>query len=1214
MSTFGSNAGFVDEMYAEYRRNPESVSESWREFFADYEPSPGAAVHEAPPEETPNVFARPQPAEAPAAMPAPPTPVPANNGATAAEAVPEAQTLRGIAGKIAENMDASLAVPTATSSRTVPVKLLEENRRLLNQHQAVMAAPKISYTHLIAWAIVEALEEHPEMRVSYRRIENKPHRLPHDAINLGVAVDLEKRGERILLVPNLKDVGAYDFPSFVAAYNELITRARNNQLKVEDFEGTTVSLTNPGTLGTHMSVPRLMPGQGVIVGTGAVGYPAEFKGVAPSTISELGLSKTMNLTSTYDHRVIQGAASGRFLRTVEQLLLGESRFYERIFRQLDVPYEPVEWRSDYAPGVAGHNGNLELIHKQASVLQLIRAHRVRGHLWADLDPLSYQTQANPELELSTYNLTVWDLDREFVAGELAGHTRTASLREILDILRQTYCEHIGVEFMHIPESAPRTWLQTRMESTRNSEPLGPETQARMLHLLNAAEAFETFLHRTYVGQKRFSLEGSETLIPMLAFLFDDAAQAGVEEVMLGMAHRGRLNVLANILNKPIGRIFREFEGDIDPTLAHGSGDVKYHVGASGEHVNPQGQRLQVNLASNPSHLEAVDPVVEGMARARQDQLGDKERRRVLPVLVHGDAAFSGQGVVAETFSLSRLPGYRTGGTVHIVVNNQIGFTAGPEELRSSPYATDFAKAIRAPIFHVNGNYPEDAVRVIRHALAFRQEFGVDAVVDLVCYRRWGHNEGDEPSYTHPVLYQKIKKQRSVRKIYTERLLRRGDLNPDAAERALDDFRDKLREVHEEVRKAQLEPPVVETDREAVEGVAAEHAHETAISQEMVNTLLDRVYQSPEGFGPHPKLERQLRQRTDSFRKGSVEWGLAEAMAFGSLLLEGHHIRLSGEDSQRGTFSQRHAVLHDQTTGAEYTPLKNLTDKQGKFSVFDSLLSEFAVLGFEYGYSVSRPECMVLWEAQFGDFANGAQVILDQFISCARDKWGQTSRIVMLLPHGFEGQGPEHSSARIERYLQLCAEGNWQVSYPSTPAQYFHLLRRQMHLPEPGKPLVVFTPKSLLRLPAAASKPEDFTDGCFREVLPDVDGPDPAQVERLLLCSGKVYYDLAAARKKHAANTVGIARIEQFYPFPARQLQRLFKHYTKLKKCVWVQEEPRNMGARDFLDELLVEVLSDTPFDMVCRPASASPATGSHVRHVAEQEDLMQRALFGEDAS
>ncbi len=1177
MTRYGHNLGYIEELYASYLADPDSVSESWRDYFADYRPAgPG------PPE------------RADPRAPSPET--------TTAQAEP----LRGAAARIAENMADSLDLPTATSARTVAVKGLEENRHVINLHQKTVAGPKISFTHLIAWMVVRALERHPEMNAAYATIGGKPHRVSKADINLGIAIDVERRKERILLVPNLRRAQTLDAPAFVAAFDDLVTRARRNELAVEDFQETTVTLTNPGMIGTALSVPRLMPGQGAIIGTGSIGYPAEYAGMAPEVISQLGLSKVMTVTSTYDHRVIQGASSGAYLATLDRLLQGGDDSYVRLFAEVGVPREPIPWSADRNPPGLGATGDTEAIAKQAGVLQLIRAHRVRGHLRADLDPLGHRPACHPELELAHYGLSIWDLDRRFVAGGLGGVSGTLTLREILDRLNASYCGHVGIEYMHIQESEPRRWLQQRLEQA--AEPTPRELQLRILKKLNAAEAFETFIGSHYVGQKRFSLEGAESLIPMLDALLGDCAEAGIEELLVGMAHRGRLNVLANLVGKPHEQIFREFEGNIDPTTTHGSGDVQYHLGAAGEHIAPDGRRLRILVVSNPSHLEAVDPVLEGLARAKQDRIGDLARTRILPLLIHGDAAFSGQGVVAETLNLSELKGYRTGGTLHIVVNNQIGFTTGPADARSSHYATDVAKMVQAPIFHVNGDRPEEAVRMARLALAYRQAFHRDVVVDLVCYRRWGHNEVDDPSYTHPKLYARIERQRSVRKLYTDQLLRRGDLDPQTTEKSLEHFREQLRQVHEAVLRAPSPQPVeARGEAEASEG-AAQASPSTEVAPAALERVLAGLTRTPPTFKVHAKLARQLSQRRQRYDEGRIDWALAEALAFGSLLLENTPVRLSGEDCGRGTFSQRHAILYDSETAERWAPLQNLQPDQAPFQVFDSLLSEFAVLGFEYGYSVANPEALVLWEAQFGDFANGAQVIIDQFIASAEDKWEQRSGVVLLLPHGYEGQGPEHSSARLERFLQLSARGNLRIAVPSTPAQYFHLLRRQAK-DTLRRPLVVMTPKSLLRHRACVSTTEELTRGGFRHVLDDDRRPESAAVERLLFCSGKLFYDLRAALAAAGGEGLALCRIEQIYPFAGEELAQLLAKYRGARDVLWVQEEPRNMGAWTFIHDRLQPLVGPgRALRYVGRPHSSSPATGSARQHGVEQEAIVREAL------
>ena len=1245
---YGANIAFIEELYETYRTNPESLSASWREFFEDYQPVNDEQFEEeleearaavgatAPP---PSAAAAPQPAAAPKPAAPAPAPSPASPAPPARPtAVPAAgQTivpLRGAAGKIAQNMDASLSVPTATSIRNIPVKALEENRRVINNHLALTGQSKASFTHIIAWAIVKAAKQFPRMNSGFTMQDAQPVRVDREDINIGLAIDVERKdGSRSLVVPSVKRSQTLDFAQFLKAYNDIVRKARNNTLEIADFEGTTISLTNPGTIGTIASVPRLMQTQGAIIATGNIDYPAEYSAADESVLADLGISKVMTMTSTYDHRIIQGAESGAFLALIHELLVGEQNFYDEIYRDLRIPYEPARWSRDRNRLNLGGANSDEVVAREAAVLQMINAYRVRGHLLADLDPLEYKVHHHAELNPQYYGLTIWDLDREFVCGGLCGKM-TAKLRDILDTLRETYCGKIGPEYMHMKETDQKKWLQDRMEPQRNKQPLDLETKRRILQKLNDSEAFERFLHTKFVGHKRFSLEGSESVIPMLDHLFNEAAGDGVVEAVIGMAHRGRLNVLANVLEKSYAQIFREFEGDVDPNTTQGSGDVKYHLGAEGEHTAPDGRTLKLTLASNPSHLEAVDPIVEGMVRAKQRRMNDRKRSFILPVLLHGDAAFAGQGVVAETLNLSQLKGYRTGGTIHVVINNQIGFTTGPEAARSSTYATDVAKAVMAPIFHVNGDDPEACVRAMKLAYDFRQQFQKDVVIDMICYRRHGHNEGDEPSLTQPKMYKLIKEHRSVRKIYTETLLRKGDIDPKEAEAWLDAFQNKLQEAFDRTKVDH--PPAAKRDPlwtdEELTGFQKDPSPDTSITPEQLARIGKTLTTTPEGFTSHPKLKPVLAKRQAMAEgKEPMDWAFAEMTAFGAVLLDGFRVRLSGQDSGRGTFSQRHAVLFDYATGEPYVPLTALanevsaarpadpvvidnalahetaeTQAETSFAVYDSLLSEYGVLGFEYGYSVADPAALVMWEAQFGDFMNGAQIIIDQFITSAEEKWGQHSGLVMLLPHGYEGQGPEHSSARLERFLTLCAEGNMQVVYPTTPAQHFHALRRQMKN-NPRKPLIVMTPKSLLRHPLAVSTIDELTHGRFEPVLGDRDitGGD---ARRVILTSGKVFYDLKTARDKAQAN-VPILRLEQFYPFPQPMIAAALKQYGSATEIVWVQEEPRNMGGWAFVHERLATLLGpNQQLRYVGRPIAAAPATGSHHRHEQQQHALVEAAL------
>jgi 2-oxoglutarate dehydrogenase E1 component len=1169
-------------MYRLYRENPNAVSPGWRDFFADYQPRADVVPEVAPPPP-------PTPQGQPPKHDGPQTPGPLTLDGE------EAEPLRGASARVVQNMEASLEVPTATSVRAVPAKLLEVNRQILNNHLARARGGKVSFTHLIGYAVVKALGSVPRMNASFGMVDGTPSVVRHEHVNLGLAIDQQKTdGTRTLLVPNIKQADTLDFAGFHAAYEDLIRRARTNALTVEDFAGTTVSITNPGTIGTMHSVPRLMPGQGVIIGVGAIVYPPEWEGADPQTLADIGVSKVVTLTSTYDHRIIQGAESGELLAAIHDLLVGGNGFYDEIFASFDVPYEPARWSPDRKP----LDNSVDALHKVIAVQQLINMYRVRGHLIANLDPLGLkEPKTHEELDPNHWGLTIWDLDREFPTGGLAGHA-SAKLRDILGVLRDAYARTIGVEYMHIQEPDQKTWIQHQVEGVHVDA--SADEKRRILAALNGDEAFERFLHTKFLGQKRFSLEGAETLIPMLDFLLDAAAGAGVEEVVMGMAHRGRLNVLANIVGKSYEQIFREFEGELDPNVPQGSGDVKYHLGAHGKFTASTGASVGITLAANPSHLEAVDPVVEGIVRAKQDRMRDADHDHVLSVLIHGDAAFAGQGVVAETLNLSELPGYDVGGTVHIVVNNQVGFTTRADFARSTVYATDIAKAVQAPIFHVNGDDPEAAVRVIRLAFEFRNAFKKDVVVDLVCYRRYGHNESDEPAFTQPKMYEVINNRRSVRKLYTEVLVNRGDLPLEEVEKALEDFRVRLEDAFDETHASAPPPPSTHVAPEP-EATRVD----TGVPRDQLDRIVTALTTFPPDFEANSKLARILGNRRKEFDGDAIDWALAEELAFGTLLLEGTPVRIAGQDTRRGTFSQRHAVVVDHRTEAEYTPLSHLGDDAAPFMIYDSVLSEFAALGFEYGYSIADQDALVCWEAQFGDFANGGQVIIDQFIVAAEDKWGQRSGLTMLLPHGFEGQGPEHSSARLERFLVLAAQDNMRVVYPTTAAQYFHVLRRQVHDPD-RKPLIVMTPKRYLRVPQTTSPVDAFTHGGFVPVM--LDPNPPANPTRIVFCTGKFGLELIARRDElHAA--VEIVRLEQLYPWPAADIEAVLRR-SPTAEIVWAQEEPGNMGARYFARRRIEEIAQGRPVDVVARAESPSPATGSSTVHEAEQKTLLADAVPG----
>ncbi len=1231
--SFGPNEWLVQEMYERFQSDPSSVDKSWWEFFADYKgtPSLNNSVKSGTPPIPKSQLTKPLP-PAPVAKSEVITPevikpvieknvTPVKTSTTTVKPAdpvvkpiptlitPGAATvepLRGVAARVVQSMEGSLSVPTATSVRVVPAKLMIDNRTVINNHLKRGRGGKVSFTHIIGYAMIKALRAMPEMNNFFTDLDGKPAIGHPEHINLGIAIDLAKPdGTRQLLVPSIKGCEALDFAQFWSAYEDIVRKARAGTLTVEDFAGTTISLTNPGTIGTVHSVPRLVQGQGLILGVGSLDYPAEFHGANEQSLADLAISKVVTITSTYDHRIIQGAQSGDFLRRIHEILLGEENFYDEIFEALRIPYVPIRWVIDI------QFDKDDDVSKTARVQKLIDAYRTTGHLMADVEPLSYVQRSHPDLDVVSHGLSLWDLDREFATGGFGGKS-FMKLRRILGVLRDSYCRTIGVEYMYIANPAERKWMQERMEVGAPRTPR--DEQLRILRKLNSAEAFETFLQTKYVGQKRFSLEGGESVIPVLDAMISAAAEAGLDEVCVGMPHRGRLNILANIAGKSYGQIFQEFEGNYHDNEVHGSGDVKYHLGTKGTFVSESGAKTKIYLAANPSHLEAVNPVLEGIVRAKQDKLraaaGDttideQTSYPVMPILLHGDAAFAGQGVVSETLSLSLLKGYRTGGTIHIIVNNQVGFTTSPSAARSSTYSTDIAKMIQSPVFHVNGDDPEACVRVARIAFEYRQTFNKDVVIDMICYRRRGHNEGDEPSFTQPLMYKLIDAKRSTRKLYTEALIGRGDITVEEAEEVLRDYQQQLEGVFTSVHNIEPEsdpswrPPVVPAPATVNTSVAEDQLRKIALTQSSM----------PAEFTVHPKLLPQLLKRVEMLDESTVDWATGEMFAFGSLLLEGHPIRMSGQDVRRGTFSNRHAVIVDKENGKELFPLRSLVKDPNQFHIYDSLLSEYAVMGFEYGYSVERDNALVIWEAQFGDFANGAQTVIDEFISSALQKWGERSSVVLLLPHGYEGQGPDHSSGRIERFLALCAEQNMTVAQPSTPASYFHLLRWHMKNPA-RRPLIVFEPKSMLRLKAAASGLKDFTTGTFKPFIPD---DKVVNTTRLIFTSGKVYYDLIAEREKLGEHSTAIVRVEQLYPLPIEEMIAEAKKHSKAT-LLWVQDEPANQGPWPYIaltaSEAFVahEELSGRSIRRVSRRATASPATGNHHLHEEEEKALMTEAF------
>ncbi|MFV0260318.1 MAG: multifunctional oxoglutarate decarboxylase/oxoglutarate dehydrogenase thiamine pyrophosphate-binding subunit/dihydrolipoyllysine-residue succinyltransferase subunit [Acidimicrobiales bacterium] len=1238
----GPNSWLFDEYYARYRVDPRSVPDEWRTVFEQGDvaaptgpPAGAATLVPTSPAVRPGLPAAPSP-QPPAPTPAPPggngsAPAPAVDqpsqpaapppAAPAPSAKPEpgpdepGEPIRGVGARIVDNMEASLGVPTATSFREVPAKLLEINRRVLNNHLGRVRGGKVSFTHLIGYAVVRAVHTTvPNMNNAFAMgADGKPRLIRNEHVNLGLAVDQEKAdGSRSLIVPVIKQAEQLDFAGFVDAYEALIQKVRANKLQVDDLMGATMSLTNPGTIGTIQSVPRLMPGQGAIIGVGAMGYPAEYQGADPQMIAQLGLSKIIAITSTYDHRIIQGAESGLFLKKVHELLMGEDRFYVDAFEDMGVPYEAVQWRTDRGAAENGHDDITGAIGKQMAVGTLVNQYRVRGHLIANTNPLQERTSKNhPELDPATYGLTIWDLDREFLTGNadgiyaaVGGSARKMRLADILGVLRDAYSRTVGVEYMHIANPVEKRWIQEHVEGRSIS--LDREVQHHILERLSAAEAIEKFLAARYVGQKRFGLEGAESAIPTLDAILSMAADHSLSRAVIGMAHRGRLNVLVNILGKRHRELFTEFEGVIDENSTQGSGDVKYHLGYEGKHTSPANNTIDIQLAANPSHLETVDPIVEGMCRAYMD-LADRDDYPILPVLIHGDAAFAGQGVVFETLNMSQVHGFKVGGTIHLIINNQLGYTTAPHQSRSTDYSTDVAKAVQAPIFHVNADDPEACVRVAELAFAFRQRFNKDVVIDMIGYRRHGHNEGDDPSYTQPMMYKKIAERPSVRTIYTQALVDRGDISLEEADEALEYFQSVLQEALDETRgdrppeglRAQPSPPAI--------GVLP-HV-ETGVPRSVLDEIYLDLSSTPDGFTVHPKLARQFEARDAMWAAGEVDWALGEAFAYGSLVSSGTSVRLAGQDSRRGTFAHRHATLHDYVNGLEYTPLSATAERAGsKFWVYDTTLSEYAGLGFEYGYSLANPDALVLWEAQFGDFVNGAQIIIDQYLVAAEDKWNESTDLVMLLPHGYEGQGPEHSSGRLERFLLLCAEDNIQVANVTTAAQFFHLIRRQM-VRSVRKPLVVFTPKSGLRAKSTRSPVEALTSGSFEEVLDDTGVEDTTTVRRVILASGKVSTEAIAYRDEHRRQDVAVVRVEQLYPWPRAQVTAALERYPNAREIVWLQEEPENMGAWNSVKGRLYEAHEQShSIKRVSRTESGSPATGSIAIHRQEQEELLDRAF------
>jgi multifunctional 2-oxoglutarate metabolism enzyme len=1133
--------------------------------------------------------------------------------------------LKGGAAMLARYMDESRSIPTATSFRTITVTAMDTRRKQLKN-----GGQKVSFTHLIAYAISQAAQhDMPVMTHHFDNSDGKPHRVDDGQVNLGIAVDVEKKdGTRTLMVPVIRDAGRKNFADFKAAFDGLIEKARTNTLTADDLTGANISLTNPGGIGTIASVPRLMVGQGTIVATGSIAYPPGLQNIGDM----IGAEKVMTMTSTYDHRVIQGAESGRFLQVVEAYLQGDHGFYDGVFASLSaelgpppVPPAPAAAAAaarDVAPAAPRDGAAIDeqMLQAVQAATSLLKAHRTHGHLAARLDPLGTEPEGDPALEPTTVGLSP-EVMAKIPAKILRMYVPGATLADALPHLRETYCGTIAYEIEHIASHRQRMWLREKIEGSEFRKPLTNDEQHALLQRLVEVDALERFMHKAYLGQKQFSIEGLDMTVPMLDEIIQLAAAHGAREVVVGMAHRGRLNVLAHNLGRPYETIFAEFEGAstleaVTSIPQGGTGDVKYHHGAQGTYQLPNGDAILVNLESNPSHLEFVHPVVVGATRAaqtgRQGPHAHRDTNAAVPIVLHGDAAMPGQGVVAESLNLQALDGYKVGGTIHLVQNNQVGFTTDPEDARSTRWASDIAKGYDTPIIHVNADDVAACVAAVRLAFAFREEFGHDVVIDLIGYRRFGHNEADEPAYTQPEMYAKIKAKKRVSELWAERLVEDSVLTQEEVEQQRQDVWDELTRLHQDL-KQQIKAA---EDAGTVEQPTGEYQLDrspspevqTAVSPDRLRSLNDELLRVPDGFTVHPKLVKQLERRRQAVgADGGIDWAHAESLAFASLLTEGVPIRLTGQDAERGTFSQRHTVLHDAKTGQTICPIQSLPGALAPFELHNSPLSEIACLGFEYGYSAEAPETLVLWEAQFGDFGNSAQVIIDQFIVSGLAKWGQTTRLTLLLPHGYEGSGPEHSSGRLERFLQLAAEGNIRVANLTTPAQYFHLLRRQARIAK-QRPLIVMTPKSLLRLPQATNRLEHLSETRFFPVLgePRVNAD---KVTRLVLCTGKIYYDLVGHPSRQDNEAVAIGRVELLYPFPEAQILELVNSYPNLREVVWVQEEPRNMGARAHMSPRLMQILpQQLKFGYIGRPERASPGEGYPAAHTGEQNRILRTAL------
>jgi len=1128
--------------------------------------------------------------------------------------------LRGAAASLADHMERSLTIPTATSFRTIAVDVLDDRRRELNLAlRSAGRSEKVSFTHIIAYAIAQATRTVPAMAASFRRTDNGPERVDR-GVHLGLAVDVKRGdGSRILVVPVVRDADGLDFSAFHRAYEALVEKARANTLGPGDMSGATLTLTNPGGIGTVASVPRLMLGQGAIIAAGAIDYPPGLGSMPEAALRSLAVSKVMTLTSTYDHRIIQGAQSGEFLRRVDQLLSGADGFYETIFSALGVGApSALSKPAGVTPSGIVEAGASDVARAAAAGMGLVMRYRTHGVNAAHLDPLSDASPFDSALEPSSLGLNHAVMEK-VPATVLRVYAPGQTLADILTRLRDTYCSTIAYEVEHISNHEQRSWLRQQIESGAHRQPLSRERKLELLERLTRVEAFEHYLRKTFLGQKTFSIEGLDAMVPMLEEILHMLADEGTSEARLGMAHRGRLAVITHVVDRPYEEVLQEFEHAQERglTAREGdvTGDVKYHQGATGVYETQNGKKIHVVLANNPSHLEAVDSVVEGQTRAAQTDrtanIAKLDTSRAAAILIHGDAAFAGQGVVAEVFNMQSLAGYTTGGTLHIIANNQIGFTTLPRDGRSTRYASDLAKGFDVPIFHVNADDVEAAIAAVHLAVEYRRRFHRDAVIDLIGYRRFGHNEADEPAYTQPDMYKRIEGHPTAREIFARRLIEEGTLTEAEATASAERAQRRIAEAHAAVKARATQTTSKEPKAHPLESGAGAPV-DTRVPVELLNRLNDELLKITPDFAVHPKLVRQLERRKAPLQPGSeIDWGLGEAFAFATLLREGVPIRLTGQDTERGTFSHRHLVLHDAASDAMWIPMQHLSDAKASFEVYNSPLSEYAAMGFEYGYSAEAPQALVLWEAQFGDFSNGGQIIVDQFIAAGRAKWEQTSRLSLLLPHAYEGAGPEHSSARLERYLQLAAEGNFRIANPTTPAQYFHLLRDQAKSAR-ARPLVIMTPKSLLRLKAASSTAGDLGEGGFSPLLDDPTVKERDAIKRLALCSGKIYYDLSANPKRAEAGDLAIARVELLEPFPYDQVMALVASYPNVKRVTWVQEEPKNMGARAFVSRRIREKLTPKGivFDYVGRADRASPSEGFPGAHAVEQERIVNEVISG----